>query len=92
MSRSRNTQLKYRKKQYWNQDWAQQVDTRRPYDIRYPYEMGFDFDKNPGWWDHLFSTEKNRRKERDLLRKLSKTVDLDGIEFDPWKKPKVWYW
>ena len=93
MARSRNTQKKYKSKKFWDEYFKTRKGAS-PYTAKQdaPHEMMFDFDKNPNWWDHLHTTEKNRRKERDILKAIEKGNLEADIRLGPYKKPKIWYW
>ena len=52
-----------------------------------------DFGKNPGYWNHDYTEVPNRRKERDLLKKIPRLIDYEESPLFPLaKKPYEYYW
>jgi hypothetical protein len=51
------------------------------------------FSKNPAWWNRLFHTKPNRRRDRILLRKYDCHIDAESdAEFSLPHKPNKYYW
>ncbi len=49
----------------------------------------------PGWWHHLMTEVKARRRVRDLSRLAVRTKDLDEVDRVHWplaRKPHIYFW
>lgn len=50
------------------------------------------YKQTPSWWNHLFSTTRRRREERDLLRKVDIVTKGYSILWPLDKKPHIYYY
>jgi hypothetical protein len=52
-----------------------------------------DYGKSPSWWNTIYTESPNRRKERDILKKIPRLIDYEETPVFPLaKKPVVYYW
>lgn len=53
---------------------------------------GVNYNKNPGWWNNIFTTRKRRADDRANAVKILHGHDPDGIGWLCDKRPTDYYW
>lgn len=66
--------------------------SRRPHFARHDPDVRYWLCRWPAWWDIVFHTRPQRRKEKELEKKVLSGADPDEIVWPVDKKPHHYFW
>lgn len=61
-------------------------------DRRGPNSPDIDYNKNPGWWNRLYTTKRRRADDRANIGRVMHDWDTDGLVWLRDKRPSDYYW